>query len=668
MSEPSKRDSTLPTPEATETSPPPVFSLPEAPTRSGETEEPSTAAAPPMPPPVAEGTVRFRYQPLKVGERVGDFEIMRLLGEGAFARVFLARQISLSRLVALKVSTQPCNEARTLAQLEHQHIVRVFSESVDPESCVRLLCMQYVPGPTLDRIITRLKEKPAACWTGHDFLEALDQQGTQEAPFDPAAIRDRELLDGCDYVECLCWLGSRLAEALAHAHSQGVLHRDIKPANILVSPYGRPMLADFNVAQAPASLRGTDKETFGGTLPYMGPEHLDAFTGQLEATAKVDERSDTYSLAVVLYELATGGLPFPPPPKGPDMRERVRAMAAQRRAGVVVQLGWPEETDCLAHVIGRCLEPRPEARYQSAAELGRALEGCRELRRIAKELPPGGRLVRFAELHPFLSLAILALLPHCLGSIVNISYNGLRIVLTEPQQEMFARVTLGYNAVVYPICLILLWLLVAPVVRSWRVLTCQTGLQGPPLTALRRQVMRLPRGAWIFSALGWFPGALVFPMALNYWAGPLDGSVYGHFIVSFAIAGLIALTYSVFGVQFVVLRILYPRLWGDGQDLRQLAEPELSFIGKRLWSLQAFAVLIPLIAAILLLVTVGDQVPHDYRWLIAALICVGMAGFVLAVRLSAFLNRTVVAITGGRSGVKKPDSIRLSDSGLRVRG
>lgn len=647
MSEPTKSDSTLPSPEATEPSPPPVFASPDQPTRSGETEEPTTAAAPPFPPPVAEGTGRFRYQPLKVGERVGDFEILRLLGEGAFARVFLARQVSLSRLVALKVSMQHGTEARTLAQLEHEHIVRVFSESVDPQSCVRLLCMQYVPGPTLDRIIVRFKDQPAACWTGHDFLAALDAQRTQEAAFDPAAVRDREQLDGCDFVECVCWLGSRLAEALAHAHSQGVLHRDIKPGNILLSPYGRPLLADFNVAQAPATVRGTDKETFGGTLPYMAPEHLDAFAGQAEGSRKVDERSDIYSLGVVLYELATGRLPFPPVPKGPDMREAVRAMAAQRRAGIIVQLGRPEETGCLARVIGRCLQPEPEQRYQKAAELARALEGCRDLRRIAAELPQGGRLVRAAERHPFLTLAILAFLPHLLGSVVNISYNGLRIVLTDAQQEAFANITLAYNSIVYPICALFLWVLVGPVVRGWQALTGPLGLRGPPLTELRRQVLRLPRGAFLLSAFGWLPGALVFPLAIDYWAGPLDRAVYVHFGISFAIAGLIALTYSVFGVLFVVLRILYPRLWGDGQDLRQLAGLELARIGPLLWRLQALAVVIPLAAAMPLVLT--EHVPganyNDFRWLIIALIILGIAGFMLAITVSGFLNRTIVTLT-----------------------
>jgi len=590
-----------------------------------------------------------------VGDRIGDFEILRLLGEGSFARVYLARQVSLHRRVALKISAHHGSEARTLAQLEHEHIVRVFSEAVDPDTRLRLLCMQYVPGTTLERVIRQLKERTAGSWRGRDFLAAVDSQRTQEAPFDPAALRTRELLEDCDFVECVCWIGSRLAEALAHAHGQGVMHRDIKPANILLNPYGRPLLADFNVAQAPEAVRGLGRETFGGTLAYMAPEHLEAFAGDLTAMIKVGERSDIYSLGVVLHELATGCLPFPPVPEGLDMLEAVRTMAVQRRAGIAVRLGQPGESDALCQVIGRCLESQPEQRYQSATELARALEGCRELRRVARELPQGGKLVQSAERRPFLWLAILALLPHCLASIVNISYNGLRIVLTDEQREAFARVTLAYNAIVYPLCLFWLWRQLTPVLRAWRGVNRPVAARGPQLAAIRRQMLRLPRVAAVVSALGWLPGGLLFPLVINWWAGPVEAAVYHHFLISFTIAGLIALTYSVFGVQFVVLRILYPRLCGDGQDLRHDAGLELASVGSRLWGLQLLAVLIPLAAATLLVGTTSDQLPganyRDFRWLVISLIGLGTAGFLLAITVSGFLNRTLTAFTGGKQQV-----------------
>jgi hypothetical protein len=310
----------------------------------------------------------------------------------------------------------------------------------------------------------------------------------------------------------------------------------------------------------------------------------------------------------------------------------------------------PEGSDSLVQVIGRCLEPQPEQRYQTAAEVARALEACRELRRVARELPSGGRLVRSAEHRPFLWLTVLALLPHFFGSAVNISYNGL-LVVTPDAREAFTRITLGFNLLIYPLCLWLLWRLLMPVVWGWRQVAGPTAPPGSQVTSFRRRVLQLPAGVAILSAVGWFPGGLLFPLALDYLAGPVGATVYAQFLFSFLIAGLVALTYSFLGVQFVVLRILYPRLWGDGQEWRERAGPELAPLAWRLWGLQLLAGVIPLTAAALLVGTGPDQLPgrnyHDFRLLVAGLIGLGTAGLVLAVSVSGFLSRTLVVLTRG---------------------
>src|SRR6185436_17157849 len=112
-------------------------------------------------------------------------------------------------------------------------------------------------------------------WTGADMLAIIDQAESLPTALDPSALHDREALGKMDAVEATAWIGARLAEALDFAHGHGVLHRDIKPANILVSPYGRPMLADFNISSQQAP--GEHEEMFCGTIAYMAPEHLDAF-------------------------------------------------------------------------------------------------------------------------------------------------------------------------------------------------------------------------------------------------------------------------------------------------------------------------------------------------------------------------------------------------------
>src|SRR5262249_37830160 len=236
-----------------------------------------------------------------VGQTVNDFHLLEILGAGSFARVFLARQVSLGRQVALKVSRNRGQEARTLAILEHEHIVRVFSEVVDREHDLRLLCMQYVPGATLEKVIEAVRYLPLRQRGGRAILDFLDAKVSAQTALDLGALRDREALAGMDHIEAGCWMGARLAEALAHAHGQGVLHRDIKPANVLLNRYGRPLLVDFNVAGG-QFCEGRDA-LFGGTLAYMSPEHLDAFNpDDFTPIEAVDARSDVYALGLVLYE------------------------------------------------------------------------------------------------------------------------------------------------------------------------------------------------------------------------------------------------------------------------------------------------------------------------------------------------------------------------------
>ncbi len=124
----------------------------------------------------------------------------------------------------------------------------------------------------------------------------------------------------------------------------------------------------------------------------------------------------------------------------------------------------------LAAVVRRCLEPDPKKRFQSAADLASALDGCRELRHVEKALPPAGPLTRASARAPLLMGCILALLPHLLGSVVNVTYNAVRIVghLTHHQEKVFFRSVLGYNAVVYPICLALMLVIVMRVRRARR--------------------------------------------------------------------------------------------------------------------------------------------------------------------------------------------------------
>ncbi|MFN4259048.1 MAG: serine/threonine-protein kinase [Gemmataceae bacterium] len=588
-------------------------------------------------------------------QRLDDYELLSVLGRGAFATVYLAKQVSLGRQVALKVSENRGNEARTLASLEHDHIVRVFSEQVVPEKNLRLMCMQFISGTTLERVLAFLRHRNRDKWTGRSILEAIDLLSQHPALLDLAAFRDREWLGNANYAEAVSWIGSRLAAALAHAHSQGVLHRDIKPANILFNRYGRPFLADFNVSLDAERIRGALGAIFGGTPAYMAPEHLDAFSHQQGRTPEdVNERSDIYSLGVVLFEVLTGQLPFPNPTAEQRPTDIMREMAAQRRVGVPSLQEKAPVPEILDWTVRRCLQPVPERRYPSATYLAQALEGCREHQEICQQLPPAGFLTRLTMQHPFLMGAIFGLLPQLVGSVVNITYNSIRIVdtLTESQRAVFNQLVLVYNVAVYPACLAVLFWFVAPIYTFWRQLSRRVLPEKYELEQVRRRVLRLPVVIIALVSIGWLPGSILFPLLLDYVAGPLRSTVYIHFFISFAISGLIALTYSLFVVQFIVLRVLYPRLWLDTRGIQRIAADELGTLKRRLWVFQLLAGVIPLAGAVLMIEVGPEEFTHSsyqtFRWLVTGLIALGMAGFIAALTASRRLNDCLIALTGSK--------------------
>ena len=217
-----------------------------------------------------------------------------------------------------------------------------------------------------------------------------------------------------------------------------MLHRDIKPANILMNRYGRPHARRLQRLPQPPALTGPAGEIFGGTLGYMAPEHIDAFNPLERGTtpAAVDERSDIYSLGLVLYELLIGKLPFEPCRRPTQVGESPFGSGQRAPARNPVAAPSGGRAEVLDRVVRRCLDPRPTARYQTAAELALALQGCREHRRVEKELPRGGVLTRLAFGTPVLVGLFL-----CLAEPVrsaNISHDAVRIVgqLTPEQQPL----------------------------------------------------------------------------------------------------------------------------------------------------------------------------------------------------------------------------------------
>jgi serine/threonine protein kinase len=285
-------------------------------------------------------------------EDVGRYRVERLLGQGGFGRVYLARDEQLRRLVAVKVphphliaSPQDADaylaEARTAAGLDHPGIVPVYDVGGTPNfPC--FIVSKFIEGRTLVAAIR------------HD------------RPVPPTAAA----------------LVATVAEALQHAHQRGVVHRDIKPGNILLDRAGQPFVADFGLA-----LREQDVghgPRYAGTPAYMSPEQA---RGEGH---RVDGRTDIFSLGVVFYELLTGRRPF-----HADSREELLEQIATHEPRPPRQ--WdstvPKEVE---RICLKALAKRAADRYTTAQDLADDLRHFLAAPPVAPASVAGGGVARTA--------------------------------------------------------------------------------------------------------------------------------------------------------------------------------------------------------------------------------------------------------------------------------
>ena len=318
------------------------------------------------------------------GSRFGPYELIDRLGQGGMGEVYRARDTRLGREVALKVLPENATasseararferEARAISRLNHPHICTLYD--IGSEQGTDYLVMELIPGDTL----------------------ANRMRG--------------EAFPGGEVVR----LGTQIAEALDAAHRAGVVHRDLKPGNLIVTPGGNIKVVDFGLAKAgddhaspaDATQLETSPGVILGTVAYMSPEHARG--------GGIDARSDVFSLGIVLYQLATGKLPF----TGKTAVENLLAIAAAE---------WPRvESGALPagleQVLRRCLERDPARRYPSMAELqadlARLVEGGASER--PHNLPPSatsfiGREVELAELSELIGASRLVTITGAGGS------------------------------------------------------------------------------------------------------------------------------------------------------------------------------------------------------------------------------------------------------------
>ncbi len=255
------------------------------------------------------------------GEVIGDrFELGELLGRGGMSEVWLAEDLDLGRLVALKLlaggadPNRLVREARAIAALSHPHIAGVYD--VGTTASRPYIVLEYLRGGTLEDRLRNGQPLP-------------------------------------DYeVERLA---SQIAAGLAHAHASGIVHRDLKPSNILFDSEGRAKLADFGIARAAGQATLTDAGTIMGTAAYLSPEAAEG--------RPTGPPADVYAFGVILYRLLTGGLPF----IGETAIEV--AVKHQRERPRPIQSVRPGAPLALAALAEQSLAKSPEARPPDGAAL-----------------------------------------------------------------------------------------------------------------------------------------------------------------------------------------------------------------------------------------------------------------------------------------------------------
>ncbi|MCE5250678.1 SUMF1/EgtB/PvdO family nonheme iron enzyme [bacterium] len=257
------------------------------------------------------------------------YRIIRELGRGGMAIVFLAEDSRLERLVALKLLPQEMSydenfakrflrEAKIAAKLLHPNIIQIHD--VDTSGGFYYYSMAFIEGVPLDQIIKK-----------------------------SGALKPR----------VLARLAVMVSFALQHAHEKGVIHRDIKPENIIVNKKRQPIVVDFGIAKAQRSAKLSQTGMFIGTPMYMSPEQIKG--------EEVDGRSDIYSLGCVLYQMAVGKSPFFGLDHTALLYNQVNVLPPLPET---INREVPKE---LSAIIMKAIAKSPADRYQSAAELGKAL-------------------------------------------------------------------------------------------------------------------------------------------------------------------------------------------------------------------------------------------------------------------------------------------------------
>ncbi len=563
---------------------------------------------------------------IAVGQTIDDFELKAELGKGAFASVYLAMQTSMKRLVALKISADRGNEPRTLATLDHPNIVRVFDQRQLAQQRLRLLYMQYAPGGTLSDVVTKVRDTPGPTRTGALLTVAVAEAMQRSGQLPPEDAPWRRRMAQAPWPDTVCKLGTQLAQALDHAHKQGVLHRDVKPANVLLSADAAPKLADFNISFSSQIEGATPAAYFGGSLAYMSPEQLEACNPDHErAPEDLDGRADLYSLAVLLWELLHGERPFADEEmSGVWSRDLHKMVKLRRNEPPYRPPGIPDAvTKRLEQVLKKALSPDPADRHLDGSALAREIALCLNPRAwdLVHDLGTGWR--KFALNHPLWSLVAINLPPFVIAGIFNAIYNWFTFMQFHKEaQTAFGWIALFVNGLFYPLGVLLVFMYIWSMAKTIRSVAGGESVERAKLIDARRRSMLAGHVIAIVGLVLWLMAGLIFPTVL----GPMLGSIpkiegYVRFVPAMVLCGMISCCFPFLATTWMCIRIFFPSLLGaaspEPQEQRQLInlskQASLYFFG---------SVAVPFLALVLALLS-GEE----GRWPSIGLAVVSGLGF-----------------------------------------
>lgn len=312
-------------------------------------------------------TVSSRHRPNEFGE----FEIVGEIGRGGMGIVYEAQQPSLNRRVALKVLSVGLDyskksiarfkrEAEAAARLHHTNIVPIHTTGVDNQ--VPYYAMELVRGPSLDQVLDQLRQESSQ----EPEVPSRSNLAEEEQPFridtlcnatDNTPSGTSTFRSGVSYYDNVARMIAEVADALEHAHQEGIIHRDIKPSNLLLGPDGRIRISDFGLARIREEPGMTVTGELMGSPRYMSPEQV-----SVEGSA-VDHRADIYSLGVTLYELITLRPAF-----DAIERDRILNQVLQKEPAAARNINPRVPTD-LETICQKAMQKSPPDRYQTAVDL-----------------------------------------------------------------------------------------------------------------------------------------------------------------------------------------------------------------------------------------------------------------------------------------------------------